>query len=90
MFGLFGKGDKTENKDVRKSQGEKRVPGDEIPEEDLREIVGGKLDEKALKELYFQGANKDKALCDVREEISEENADQDYAAGQMNDVDGWD
>lgn len=69
MFGLFGKGDKTENKDVRKSQDEMRVPGDEIPEEVLREITG---------------------CGDAREGISEENADQDYAAGEMNDVDGWD
>ena len=72
MFGLFGKGDKTENKDVRKSQDEMRVSGDEIPEEVLRGFVGG----------YEPG--------DAREGISEENADQDYAAGQMNDVDGWD
>ena len=29
-------------------------------------------------------------MGDAREEISEENADQGYAAGEMNDVDGWD
>ena len=47
----------------------------EISEEVLREISGGR------------GAN---SLCDVREGISAANADQGYAAGKMNDVDGWD
>ena len=41
MCGLFGKGDTTENNDARKSQGETMATGEEIPEEVLREIVGG-------------------------------------------------
>lgn len=40
--------------------------------------------------VRFQAAGGANPLCDVREEISEENADQDYAAGEMNDIDGWD
>lgn len=80
MPGLFEKKDK-DNKDVYASTGEmkkgKTAEDDvvlELSEEVLREISGGR------------GANP---LCDVREEISEANADPSYAAGEMNDIDGW-
>lgn len=81
MPGLFEKKDK-DNKDVYASKGEmkkgKTAEDDvvlELSEEVLREISGGR------------GANP---LCDVREGISAANAKQDYLAGEMNDVDGWD
>lgn len=82
MLGLFEKKNKVDNKDVCASKGEmkkgKTAEDDvvlEISEEVLREISGGR------------GANP---LCDVREGISAANANQGYAAGEMNDIDGWD
>lgn len=79
MFGLFNKKNKVENKDVRVSKSKvKKTAGDDvvlgISEDELSKIVGG-------------SGCKD---GDVREGISAANADQGYAAGEMNDVDGWD
>ena len=82
MLGLFDKKDqknKAENKNIRASKGEmKKMAEDdvvlELSEEVLREISGGR------------GASNG----DAREGISEANANQGYAAGEMNDIDGWD
>lgn len=78
MFGLFDRKDKVESKEARASKSKvKKTAGDdvvlEISEDELSKIVGG-------------SGCKD---GDVREEISEANADPSYAAGEMNDIDGW-
>lgn len=75
MFGLFLKKNKDENKDVRASKREmKKAAEDDVAFE---------ISEEVLREITG-------GRGDAREGISEENADQDYAAGEMNDVDGWD
>lgn len=63
---------------------------DKVENKDVRasksemKISGDEISEKALRKIVGG------ATADAREGISAENANQGYAAGEMNDVDGWD
>ena len=77
MFGLFNKKNKAEKKDIRASKSEmKKAAGDDVVLD---------ISEDELSKIVGGMGN-----ADAREGISEANANQGYAAGEMNDVDGWD
>ena len=69
---MFDMKKKAEDNGAQEPKKAMKRPADEISEDVLRGIVGGR---------WRSG--------DARRGISEANADQGYAAGKMNDVDGW-
>lgn len=76
MFGLFDRKDKVESKEARASKSKvKKTAGDDVVLE---------ISEDELSKIVGGMGNGD-----TRDGVSEANANQGYAAGEMNDIDGW-